>query len=176
MNPRILLLALALLSLAMLRPSGAQSMSTAAADSGLIIGVTAVEKPDPTQLDLHRNIRIYTFLYNSSPVRQVIDWRTRRLRSARITAEISDHDYYGTFIVDPGEVVLMKSFYYYRTGFPGPFTFSVRDENQTIYSVPAVPMATNRGRFETLPPAVQQRLIDVFLENQPSFRWWYKQY
>lgn len=145
--------------------------------SGLILGISAVDRPDPTQLDATRNIRVYTYLFNNSPVPQAIDWRTRRLRTKKLSCEISDHDYYGTFIIEPGEVVLMKTFFYYHTGFPGKwFSFSVRDINNNLYEVPAIPMETNKGPFGLLPAPIQQRLIDTFIAHQPLWKWWYRWY
>lgn len=181
MNLKLTTTAVLLLTLLCLssRPLLAQPATTpppAPVDpSGLIIGVTAVDKPDATQMDATRNLRVWTFLYNNSPVTQVVDWRTRRLRSTKITADNSEHDYYGLFYIEPGEIVFMKSFFFFKTGFPGKFTFSVRDQAQKIYSMPAQPMSTNKGPFQALPESVQQRLIDAFLDQQ-DFKWWYRAY
>jgi hypothetical protein len=177
MRPRIFAAALALLTLMLLRPCAAEPTPPPPPDAnGLIVGVSAWDRPDETQLDATRNIRVYTFLYNNSPVPRVIDWRTRRLHSHKLSAQISRHDYYGTFIIQPGEVILMKSFFYYHTGFPGKFTFSVRDIEGNDYSVPVQVQATNVGPFSSLPAEVQQHLIDVFLDNQMQFKWWYRAY
>jgi len=155
----------------------AQPMHTEASidPTGLIIGVSAVQKPDDTQLDLTRNIRVYTWIYNNTPTIQAIDWRTRRLRSKKISAYISDHDFYGVFLLQPGEIKFMHSFFYYKTGFPGKFTFSVRDDGRRVYEVACLPQATNKGPFATLPVPLQHHVIDACL-NDPTFKWWYREY
>lgn len=170
-------------ALSFLAPAASQPTETDVAappppiTAPIIIGVTAVERPDQTQSDATRNLRVYTFLYNNSTVPQVVDWRTRRLRSAKVSASISENEEYGLFHIAPGEVVLMKSFFYYPTGFPGKFTFSVRDRDQNVYEVAATPMATTAGDFGKLPVALQQRLIQTFLAAQPhQFKWWYRDY
>lgn len=145
-------------------------------DDGIILGIGAVDKLDDVQLDSTRNIRIFTYIYNNSPVTRVIDWRTRRLHSHKVSAFISDHEFYGEFILKPGEIKFMRSYFYYKTGFPGKFAFSVRDESHNVvYSVPLFPQATNLGPFASLPVPVQHRLIDAFLSD-PSFKWWYTKY
>lgn len=170
-------------ALSLLAPAASEPTDTGATTppppivDPIIVGVTAVERPDQTQSDATRNIRIYTFLYNNSTVPQVIDWRTRRLHSPKVSASISENEDYGLFNLAPGEVVLMKSLFYYQTGFPGKFTFSVRDRDQNVYAVPAMPMATNAGLFGNLPVALQQRLIQTFLAAQSKqFKWWYRDY
>lgn len=180
---------LALVLLALLCAGGGASAYPAATDGTaaqpspdtraetLIVGVTAVEKPDEKQSDAIRNIRVYTYLYNNTPVPQVVDWRTRRLKSAKVSAFISEPEEYGLFLIAPGEIVLMRSFFYYKTGFPGAFTFSVRDRDQRVYSVPAVPQATSIGAFSSLPVALQWRLVQTMLAQQAEgFKWWYLQY
>lgn len=181
---RLLLGLCVVATLSLVAPASAQPMNTgvagpppAAAADALIVGVTAVDKPDQTQADATRNVRLYTFLFNNSSQPQVVDWRTRRLRSPKASASISETEMQGLFVIAPGEVVLMKPMFYYQTGFPGKFTFSVRDREQRVYSVPAVPMATSAGPFGSLPAGVQQQLIQTFLASQPrDFKWWYREY
>lgn len=170
-------------ALSLLTPACAEPMDTGASTTPppiaapIIVGVTAVERPDQTQSDATRNIRVYTFLYNNSAVPQVIDWRTRRLHSPKVSASISENEDYGLFHIAPGETVLMKSLFYYQTGFPGKFTFSVRDRDQNVYAVPAVATATSAGPFGNLPVGLQQQLIQTFLAAQAhQFKWWYRDY
>ncbi|NDD30151.1 MAG: hypothetical protein EB084_17990 [Proteobacteria bacterium] len=156
---------------------GTERASAAAVDDGLIVGIAHIDRPDQTQVDATRNIRVYTYLVNTSKTPRVIDWRTRRLRSPKLSALISDSEKYGLFVMAPGEIVLMKSFFYYKTGAPGAFTFSVRDREQRVYSVPAKVKLTSHGPFDELPEELRSRLIQTFLANQAQgFRWWYPQY
>lgn len=154
----------------------AQPMGTdAGQESGLIIGVAHADTSDDKQMDGQHNLRLDTWLYNDSPVPQVVDWRTRRVRSKSTTLNNSQHDFYGTFIIEPGEIILMKSYYYFKSGFPKDYWFSVRDGNQTVHATRVIPMQSNRGQFSKLSPIIQQRLIDAFLDH-PDFLWWYRKY
>ncbi len=175
---RATVLVATVLFLAMLVPPVvAQPMATGGSEEphGLLIGVTAVERPDPLQLDHTQNLRLYTFFYNASDHVQTVDWRTRRLTGGRRIYANSQDELYKTFLVEPGQVVLMRSYFYSKHGYPNfkHLLFSVRNARNRLYSVTGIPGATNEGAFQTLPRALRRRLVEAFMVDQ-SWHWWAK--